>query len=313
MNKGKYINTSILAKVATVCILGIACPQYAAAQDVSVPEYTAAEKSIVESFGQDYYNVLKQRSVLTFVPLDPVESKAFSLLLSNGMVVDPKYFPAILRQSEGGPCTVSVVGPSTVYLAAHCIGAKHRYVNYKSGAEIISGICEAAPNWTKVDDPEDWALCLMSKKIPLAAYESLDLTNPATTNQNLMLSGTGCTEQDGPIDNKLRVGYSQVIAPPVGLPRNESTIFTKSEVITLPDIPFGAILCAGDSGGPAFRTSGDLTDKRWIVGVNSQTTGNYGVSLIAATASPRGRAFVEEWSLRHNQRICGHNKRMNCL
>ena len=65
------------------------------------------------------------------------------------------------------------------------------------------------------------------------------------------------------------------------------------------------VLCAGESGGPTF--DGDrLEGRRVIVGVNSASSREDGLSYIAGTASAGFRLFLADWLERYPEaRICG--------
>ncbi len=238
---------------------------------------------------------------LPSIPENTVESQ-----LLNGVPANPGYFPAIIAMTTGGTCTASIVGPASVLLAAHCVPHFSR-ISFNLDGATTTGICERSPGYMAFYQDQDWALCLLEHEVSGIAYESVDLEALPATGDGLVLTGYGCTYEDGPLDGVLRIGVSKVVEKPSGWPDETSTIYTRS------DLDAGeAVLCPGDSGGPLFRFSGGFTDSRQIVGVNSRTTYAEGVSLFSAMASPAGVKFIEDWAARHQQQICGFNRVHGC-
>lgn len=228
-------------------------------------------------------------------------------LLINGMIVSPKKFPGVLRMTTGGTCTASLIGPATVIFAAHCLGNKNR-ITFRAGGKRVRGICQKAPGYNPTTHQQDWALCLLERRAIGIVFESVDIDTKPVSGDRLMLSGFGCTVEDGPLDRRLRVGFSDVVSQPANFRREPSAIFTHS-AITAGE----AILCPGDSGGPLFRTGDGDDPVRKIVGINSRTSYSYGVSIFSATASPEGAAFIRGWSEVNNQEICGVNLDIGCM
>lgn len=239
-------------------------------------------------------------------PIAAVPQNSVTGQLINGVPVNPAFFPGIIRMTTGGTCTAAVVGPATILFAAHCVDHQS-LISFLADGQSIEGICEQAPGFRLGNDSEDWALCLLSREIGGFAYESVNLQTAPAVGDEVILTGYGCTEQGGGIDGLLRAGVSDVSAKPNGWPDETSTIYTASSVSG-----GQAVLCPGDSGGPLFRFTGGVTDARSVVGVNSRTTFQFGVSLFAALASEAGRDFVTDWAKRHNQEICGFNRSKGC-
>lgn len=252
---------------------------------------------------------LKKRQKITIEPLPDVPGGAVQPLLINGKIVDPEQFPAVFRMTTGGTCTASLVGPSTIYFAAHCLGYNFQSIEFKTKSQTAQGICEQSPHYSYKGDQDDWALCLLNQKINVPLYESVDIRNTVRGGKDVLLTGYGCTKEGGKIDGRLRAGKAQSTDTPPGFVPEASTIFTDAK----PYGDDGAILCPGDSGGPAFRLRAPrLNGPRSIVGVNSRTTYARGISLIAASASPNGKRFITDWAKRYNQKICGVNTGSNC-
>ncbi|AUQ49039.1 Trypsin-like protease precursor [Phaeobacter inhibens] len=227
-------------------------------------------------------------------------------LLINGMVVSSKNFPGVLRMTTGGTCTAALIGPATVLFAAHCLGNNVR-INFRAAGTTVRGICQKAPGYNPTTHHQDWALCLLERPASGIIFETVDVDAKPGPGERLMLSGFGCTFEDGPLDGRLRVGFSDVVNRPSGFRREPSAIFTHSAINA-----GEAVLCPGDSGGPLFRTGDAIDSARQIVGVNSRTTYSHGVSIFSATASPEGAAFIRGWSEVNNQEICGVNREIGC-
>jgi len=203
-------------------------------------------------------------------------------------------------------CTATAIGPATILLAAHCIDHL-AFIDFVTLDNATTGICEQAPGFEVVDDSEDWALCLLEHELTGIPFETVDLEALPAVGDPLILTGYGCTQEGGALDGLLRIGLSIVDDKPFNWPDETSTIYTASDMSA-----GGAILCPGDSGGPLYRFSGGVGDARSIVGVNSRTTFEFGVSLFSAMASEAGRKFVSQWAERHGQSICGHNLEEGC-
>jgi hypothetical protein len=245
---------------------------------------------------------------ITFTALPPVAESSGELLI-NGVPADPKFFPTVFRMTTGGTCTATLIGEAALLTAAHCVG-HGALIKFVLGAREIRGICEQARGYhPQLNKSEDWALCLLEFPVLGINYETIP-SNVPPIGQRVLLSGYGCTQQGGALDGKLRIGLSDTVnGQSVGFPRETSTIYTKSSI----DPGGSAILCPGDSGGPLFILTGNsLNDARTLVGVNSRTTFEFGVSLFAATGSPAGRQFFKDWSERHGQKICGVNFDQSC-
>lgn len=268
---------------------GSACADLAISEE-EVPEFAileAEQEVIVEAIAPDQVNDVGQT-------------------LINGTPVNPRDFPGVLRMVTGGTCTAALIGPSTVLFAAHCLG-NNRRISFRAGGQTVRGLCTTAPGYDPSIHHQDWALCLLQRRVSGIIFETVDVAVMPQPGERLMLSGFGCIVRDGPLDGRLRVGFSDVVARPLGLRREPSAIFTRSSIAD-----GEAVLCPGDSGGPLFRSGDDTSSARQIVGVNSRTTFERGVSIFAATASPEGAHFIKSWAQLNNQEICGVNRVVGC-
>lgn len=212
----------------------------------------------------------------------------------NGVVVDRRDFPAIFGKRSGldpnPTCTAALVGPSTILIAAHCVSSSPR-IRLSSGTVRVEGICQTAPGWSSnTDTGADIALCLLRRPVSGIVYERVSFTVPAA-GQQVTVSGFGCTEEGGPRDGTLRLGTAPIKARPAGFRDSPGTLYTVGS-ITGGD----AVLCPGDSGGPLFLMGSSTDGPREIIGVNSATTFDRGVSLFAGLGATGNRAFIEDYA-----------------
>jgi hypothetical protein len=246
-----------------------------------------------------------QTIVFSALPAVPTPT---DLLLINGVPVDQRQFPTVFRMTTGGTCTATLVGPAAMLTAAHCVpnGAQIAFV---LGTRTVRSLCEQARGYhPQFNQSEDWAMCLLEFPVTGINYETVAAEVPAV-GKRVVLTGYGCTQQGGPLDGTLRAGSSDTVTgSSTGFPAETSSIYTKSNIDA-----GGAVLCPGDSGGPLFVFSGNsFNDARTLVGVNSRTTFQFGVSIFAATGSTAGKQFFRDWTERHGQKICGVNTDQNC-
>jgi hypothetical protein len=253
------------------------------------------------------FQELVRGQAIVFSPLPPVSTPSGEQLI-NGVPVDPKQFPTVFRMTTGGTCTATLIGPAAMLTAAHCVpnGAQ---ITFVLGGRDVRGLCEQARGYhPQFNQSEDWAICLLEFPVTGISYETIAADVPAI-GKRVVLTGYGCTQQGGSLDGTLRAGVSDTVTgSSTGFPAETSTIYTKSNIDG-----GGAVLCPGDSGGPLFVVAGNsFNDARTLVGVNSRTTFQFGVSLFAATGSTAGKQFFRDWAERNGQKICGINTDQSC-
>jgi hypothetical protein len=116
----------------------------------------------------------------------------------------------------------------------------------------------------------------------------------------LLLAGFGCSSRTSERrDGNIRAGMT-TIALVSSLRITLGTPFTRDS----------GVLCAGDSGGPAFslRTKNPY-GPRVIVGVNSASNLLQSVSYVVPTSAPAFSQFLQSWRAKWgNPKICGLDK-----
>jgi hypothetical protein len=289
----------VLSRVFRAIVLGAAV--------ITASDVLAQSGPQVGTTATPRFQELVQGQTIVFSALPAAPTPSGELLI-NGVLADPRHFPTVFRMTTGGTCTAPLVGQAALLTAAHCVpnGALIKFV---LGDREVRGLCEQARGYHRqFNQSEDWAMCLLEFPVVGIDYETVDSDVPSI-GKRVVLTGYGCTREGGPLDGKLRIGISETVdGKNLGFSAETSTIYTRSSIEA-----GGAILCPGDSGGPLFVISGNsFNDARTLVGVNSRTTFQFGVSLFAATGSPAGRQFFRDWSERHGQMICGINTDQNC-
>lgn len=221
--------------------------------------------------------------------------------LGNAEVADPTEWRAsFYSKSAGHGCTSTLIGPQTLLTAAHCVGAGQDATIKVDGVTYV-GACIHHPDYP-ADPSADYALCRMSRSVPDVPYESIN-TNPKAlkVGMYLRLTGYGCISISGtgPVDNVYRVGNAPITALPGELPHEPNSIITTATVVE------DAILCRGDSGGPAFIES-DMSSARVVASVNSRVSPAQRRSYMSSLTSEKAMTWIKQWSdAAVEQRICG--------
>lgn len=221
------------------------------------------------------------------------EDKAAQPTVINARRVTPKLYSASFYAKDL-KCSSSLVGPKTFLTAAHCL-KKGPTMTVGVGTRIVVTTCTTASAYPK-NLTADYALCLAPDDIndtPYFESVSLDATK-LKINQEVSLTGFGCTERGGGGDktgNVYRVGEAPIQSLPNG---SDNFLVTRGETA----------VCFGDSGGPAFLQMGKDGSPRFQVSVNGVGDNNR-VSGLASLSTTTAISFLQDWSTRHGQKICG--------
>lgn len=240
--------------------------------------------------------------------LPPPGPEAFVI---GGKPVKPSDFGATLVSlSDGGLCTASVVGPTAVLTAAHCVGHRQAIEVVVSGAaRPVRGTCDhpTGDRGYAEDGSADYAMCLLQSRLELDRYETIGL-DPSKVDKaaRVKLTGYGCTAQGGGVDRVLRIGDADVTAVP-----GEVNIRFEAGGPVLPAPNYfktrgRAALCPGDSGGATYDD--EDADDRLIIGVNSRVVFATNESLLSATSTEFAVAFFKTWAKDNRASVCGIDK-----
>jgi hypothetical protein len=218
--------------------------------------------------------------------------------LYGGAEANPADYPATFWSSHDGKgCTSTLVAPRALLTAAHCVEPTHTAHISRNGRRI-SGTCTPAPGYPQ-NRTADWALCLMEEPVDAGTFERINTDSTLVARgRKVRLTGFGCTNADltGGNDGIFREGETEVVDPPR---RDNNDIVTRT----------GAVLCMGDSGGPAFIGFDGGYRKRVVIAVNSGTAvvNGYltGTSFLSSLATPDAQNFLVGWSNANNIRLCG--------
>lgn len=133
-----------------------------------------------------------------------------------------------------GHCTATVTRDKAIHTAAHC-------ANSKGKPEILLGFARFAVLWSHVDKERDYALGYVAhpELIDSSKFMEADFAFVPKTGDELRIGGFGCFNKHQEIDFRYREGTAKV-----------SSLTTTGFELKGP-----AIVCMGDSGGPAMRGS----------------------------------------------------------
>jgi hypothetical protein len=212
--------------------------------------------------------------------------------LIGGTIADRKLYPATVWI---GNCTASIIGPRTIWTAAHCV---NRSASTTIGTTRYTSQCIRDENYLRGNSTADYALCYTNQDVSGIPYENVN-TDPkhVAKGDYILQSGFGCTRWGGAIDGQLRVGRSQIITMPSG---------TNNDYVT----GNGAVLCSGDSGGPAWSLNPDGS-RNLLISTNSRSN-TTSRSYLSAIATPQGLAFLKRYQEQFKTGICGVDQTVGC-
>jgi hypothetical protein len=208
--------------------------------------------------------------------------------LINGTVADPKKFTGVVWI---GNCTATVIGPQTLITAAHCTRSK---VSFSVGGSKYQGQCMYSSEYNG-NATADYSICFISSPVQGIEFETIN-TDPGfiAVDDKILQSGFGCTKWGKQLDGKFRTGISSVLKTPSGKDYDYRTGRGEDGE---------AVLCSGDSGGPAWGldASGERTK---LISVNSRsntTTRSY----LSALATPAFTKLLASFQDKHKTSVCG--------
>lgn len=213
--------------------------------------------------------------------------------LIGGKVANPADWPA---SPWVGNCSSTIVGPSTLLIAAHCIDRAS--VSFTIGTTRYSAACTIHPEY-RSNYRADWALCQVSSPVTGVPFEIIAKETDAACarSKKYLLTGYGCTVWGGPLDGQLRTGEAATTICPSGGNYYVETVDSVA-------------LCSGDSGGAGFVELDD--GRRYIVGVNSRSDTRV-TSLISATYTQSFLTWARNWADARGTKICGiHEDALGC-
>lgn len=215
-------------------------------------------------------------------------------VLINGSVVERKDYPAIIWI---GNCTATLVGPRTVATAAHCTGSS---VSFNVGSDKYTARCRKS-SFYRNNATADYSFCYTDRVVEKLLFDPINIDPTHVSRGDWVLqTGFGCTRWGGRLDMQLRVGRSKVISVPSG---------TNNDITTGGD--GSAVLCSGDSGGPAYAFNEDGT-RGLLISVNSRSN-TTSRSYLSALATSQGLQFINAFADEFGARICGvHSDVANC-
>lgn len=232
--------------------------------------------------------------------------------LIGGKEAKSTEWPASFYSAQAGArCTATLIGPTALLLAAHCVG-NGQLAAIEFRERTLSGPCRHAEGYKggAGDLSADYALCRMTEPADGIKYERLN-QDPSKLVQDtkLLLTGFGCTipppatggPPSGGNDGKFRIGQARIAKVPGTDPGEPNTVVTRDQVI----------VCPGDSGGGAYIPR--IDGSRVLAAVNSRTLYKQGESLLSSVTSAAAVAFIKDWMKDNpDQKVCGVNFSAAC-
>jgi len=262
--------------------------------------------------------------------------------LSNGTAIDSADLAAVaFGGAPDASCTLTLIGPKVVVLAAHCVDAG--WPPDSGETEALAGqvrfgnqqpfnmTCKLSPAYKarKVDlsggtrSPLDYALCELDRSVANVSPESISLAPVGSVPLTLM--GFGCFNlrltpaglyeyEKDPATPKLRMASDDIDGRDVVTHVDQAGAYLR----TLSTSTNEPVVCYGDSGGPVMMKTPDGVRRR-VVAVNSgfgptpdtSPTKQHFYSYFSPFSTAEFQAFLEKWAgPKGNVRlvVCGYNR-----
>lgn len=259
---------------------------------------------------------------LVIKPLvDALDDRAEPMVI-GGVQASPGAYPASFQVTTADRiCTWFLVGSQALLSAAHCVAGADATepvanVELPMAGKTFKATCSISAGYWK-DRSQDWTACRIAEPVPvpgtggtgMVGFEVLDGSLEAlAVDLKVEISGYGCVTPNGAPVPGYRIGTASVRELPPDALLPQAAVQTPN-AIKLAQSP--AILCEGDSGGPAFRYVDNI--RRVVIGINSRTLIKSRISFLASVSTSRARTFLSEWAAANHVTICGlHPQAANC-
>lgn len=260
--------------------------------------------------------------VLLLAPLGEALADRGEPMVIGGKEAKPDQYPASFQARAGERiCTWFLVGPHVLLGAAHCVAGADSTeqianVQLPFESKMLTGNCAISSGYWN-DRSQDWTACRIKEAVPVpgadgsgvAGFEALGIApDVLTVGMKVELSGYGCTMPNGSPVTGYRIGQAAVMELPPDVLLPQATSKTPNAIKLAQD---PAILCEGDSGGPAFLYRDNT--RRTVIGINSRTLIRSRVSFLASVSTARALSFFKGWAETNQVVICGlHRHATNC-